>query len=439
MATGSVGSSTPNAIRLMAELEFLNELCAVVASNTELQPILDWIVQKTTGMFRAEEGSIRLLGAEAGVPTARTLIRKEAPGISSGSWPAAIATNVMGYLMHKGGEPLATEDLVNDPRFPGLRGADTRIRSALAVPLRVENQITGMLAVTHSTPGRAWKSDEVQLLSIVAANSANVIERARLRVEALEKQRLEEEQRRMDRELNLARDIQMNLVPSAPLRLGAWEVSGRVLPARQVGGDGYDYFPLGEHGLALAIADVAGKGVPAALMMSNIQASLRAFCNGRGNILDAIRHVNQSVLRTATVGKFVTLFYGEFDASSGLLRYTNAGHNYPLVRRRDGELIELRAGGLPLGIAELPYEQGEVLLGPGDSLLLYSDGIPEAFDAFQREFGDQRLRQVWGAQGAARPAEVIDALITEVQAFRGAAHQSDDMTIVVLGANADAA
>jgi sigma-B regulation protein RsbU (phosphoserine phosphatase) len=345
----------------------------------------------------------------------------------------------MGYLMHKGGEPLATEDLVNDPRFPGLRGAETRIRSALAVPLRVENQITGMLAVTHSTPGRAWKSDEVQLLSIVAANSANVIERARLRVEALEKQRLEEEQRRMERELNLARDIQMNLVPSTPLRLGAWEVFGKVLPARQVGGDGYVYFPLGDHGMALAIADVAGKGVPAALMMSNIQASLRAFCNGRGNILDAIQHVNQSVLRTAATGKFVTLFYGEFDTGTGLLRYTNAGHNYPLVRRRSGELIELPAGGLPLGIAELPYEQGEIRLGPGDSLLLYSDGISEAFDAFQREFGDDRLRQVWGARGAGRPAEVIDALVSEVQAFRGAAHQSDDMTLVVLGAGADAA
>ena len=431
MTTGSFSQATPNAIRLMAELEFLNELCAVVASNTELQPILDWIVHKTTGMFRAEEGSIRLTG-DTPESTTHTLVRKQAPGISSGSWPANIAMNVMGYLLHKG-EPLATEDLVNDPRFPGLKNSDTRIRSALAVPLRVDDRVTGMLAVTHSTPGRQWKADEVQLLSIVAANSANVIERARLRVEEAKKKLLEEEQKRYERELGLARDIQMNQVPSVPLQIGAWEVCGRVVPARQVGGDGFDYFALGERRLALAIADVSGKGVPAAIMMSQVQASLRAICRGEGAVSEALRAVNANIMRTVTSGKFVTLFYGELDLDSGLLRYTNAGHNYPLVRRKDGTLIELTAGGFPLGIVDTEYAQDEIRLEPGDGLLLFSDGISEAMDAFQREFGDERLRAAWTAHGGGPPAAMIDTLMREVEVFRGAALQSDDMTIVVLG------
>ena len=435
MTAGEFSQTTPTAVRLMAELEFLNELCHVVASNSELQPILDWIVQKTTGMLKADEGSIRLLGPEENQPTLKTIIRKQSSGISSGSWPPAIATNVMGYLMTRG-ETLATPDLPNDSRFPGLRTADTRIRSVLAVPLKVGNQFTGMLAVTQANPGRQWRQDEVQLLSIVASNSAGVIEQARLRVEAMERQRFEEETRRHERELNLAREIQMSLLPPRSLRVGPWEACGRVIPARQVGGDAFDYFTLGEGRLAVAIADVAGKGVPAALLMSNLQASLRAFCDGRSRVPEAIAHVNRSVSRTASPGKFITMFYGELDPSQGVLRYTNAGHNYPLVRRRDGTLVELSEGGLPLGIMEhVEYVQGELTLNRGDSLLLYSDGISEALDAHGREFGDDRLRTLWQDRGNRAPDETIDAVLAEVQAFRGRAVQSDDMTVVVVGSN----
>jgi phosphoserine phosphatase RsbU/P len=431
MTTTGFPEDTPNPLRLMAELEFLNELCRVVASTNELQPILDWIVQKTTAMFRAEEGSIRLLGQDSDTPMLKTLVRKEAPGISSGSWPQVISTNVMGFLMTKN-EPLATEDLLNDARFPGLKNAQTRIRSVLAVPLLVDNQFMGMLAVTHSTPGRRWKQDEAALLSIVASNSANVIERAKLRISAETARRLEEEARRLEQELTLAREIQMNLVPSLPLRLGGWEACGRVVPARQVGGDSFDYFALGDRRLGMAIGDVSGKGVPAAILMSNVQASLRAFCNGRGSITDAVRSLNESVVRGAQGGKFVTFFYSELDVSTGMLHYTNAGHNYPLVRRRDGTLLELEAGGLPLGIVERGYDLGEVRLEPGDSLLLYSDGITEALDGRGREFGDDRLRDFWRQRGAGAPTQMVDAIMKEVEVFRGPALQSDDMTLVVL-------
>jgi sigma-B regulation protein RsbU (phosphoserine phosphatase) len=293
-----------------------------------------------------------------------------------------------------------------------------------------------MLAVTQANPGRQWRQDEVQLLSIVASNSAGVIEQARLRVEAMERQRFEEETRRHERELNLAREIQMSLLPPRSLRVGPWEACGRVVPARQVGGDAFDYFTLGEGRLAVAIADVAGKGVPAALLMSNLQASLRAFCDGRSRVPEAIAHVNRSVSRTASPGKFITMFYGELDPSQGVLRYTNAGHNYPLVRRQDGTLVELSEGGLPLGIMErVEYVQGELTLNRGDSLLLYSDGISEALDAHGREFGDDRLRTLWQDGGNRAPEETIDAVLAEVQAFRGRAVQSDDMTVVVVGSN----
>ncbi|OGF14271.1 MAG: hypothetical protein A2W00_03840 [Candidatus Eisenbacteria bacterium RBG_16_71_46] len=428
----SVSSATPNAVRLMAELEFLSELAMSVASNTELQPILDWIVQKTTGMLRADEGSIKLLGPDSGSTMAKTIVRKS-DELSSGSWPTAIGTSVMGFLLATG-EALATPDLRADPRFGGLKSVESQVRSVLAVALRVDNRVTGMLAVTNRQPGRQWTHEEIQLLSIVAGSSAGVIEQARLRLVAIEKKRLEEENRRMERELDLARDIQMGLVPAAPLRAGPWETHGLVVPARQVGGDYFDFFPLDEDRFGITIADVSGKGVPAALLMSNVQASLRAFCDGRRSLPEAVRMLNRSVTRAASAGKFVTLFYAEVDHRHGVLRYANAGHNYPLLRRKAGALEELKEGGLLLGLfEEAEYAQGETPFEPGDALLLYSDGVSEAMNARDEQFSDERLYELWSSCSAKSTDEIIPCLFDEVEKFRGNATQSDDMTAVVVG------
>jgi len=439
MTSSSGTHATPDPQRLMAELQFLTELSMVVASHTELQPILDWMVEKTTAMFGADEGSIKLLGPELSEPTVKTRVyAKRDPGTASGSWPSMVSMHVMGYLMAKN-EPLATPDLVSDSRLPGLKGTDTRVRAVLAVPLKVENRFTGMLAITHATPGRVWGPEDIQLLTIVASNSAGVIEQARLRVEARERQRLSEEAEKLQRELNLAREIQMTLVPSRPLRTGVWEVMGRVVPAREVGGDAFDYFLLGPHRLGVAIADVSGKGIPAALLMSNLQASTRAFCDGRNRIPEAMRQINVSVARAASSGKFITFFYAELDLERGRLFYSNAGHNYPLLRRRNGALVELREGGLPLGILDnSEYGMGEELLSAGDALLLYSDGISEALDLRNHEYGEDRLKELWAARSRPTPEATIAALMDDVGAFRGRAVQSDDMTVVVVSEHHEA-
>ena len=427
-------TGTPDARRLQAELQFVTELCEVVASNSELQPILDWIVQKTTGLLSADEGSIKLLAPETAGPSVKTIIRRESPGLSSGSWPQAVSMSVMGFLLHKG-EALASPDLPGDSRFPGLRAGSGRVRAVLAVPLKVGNRITGMLAVTQAEPGREWTSHDAQLLAIVASNSAGVIEQARLRVQALQNQRLEEEMRRTERELEQARQIQMRLVPAGPLIVGPWQVEGRVVPARLVGGDAFNYRELGNGRMGVAIADVSGKGVPAALLMANLQASLWAFCNGRRAIPEAIRFVNESVVRSAAGGTFITLFYGEIDPAAGTLSYVNAGHNFPMLRRRDGRVDVLREGGLPLGIVEdADYEQGVAEFRLGESLMMYSDGLSEALDLGQNEFGEDRLRALWGEHGARPPQEVIHLMLERISDFRGRASQNDDMTIVVVGA-----
>jgi phosphoserine phosphatase RsbU/P len=415
-----------------AALSFLSELSQVVASNMELQPILDWMVQRSTVLLSADEASIKLLGADVG-NAPHTIIRKRRPGLESGSWEQPVSMSVMGYLLMKQ-EILNSPDLLADARFPGLKNVPTRVRAVLAAPLRVDNKITGMLAVTNRSPGRVWSPEEVQLLGIVASHSGDAIEKARLRVEAEEKRRYEEEQKRYELEFAQARQIQMSLVPSKPLVLGPWEADGRVIPARQVGGDYFDYFPLDEHRFGVTIADVSGKGLGAALLMSNVQASLRAFCDGGIEASDALGRVNRNLARHISPGKFITLFYGEIDTRNGVLRYSNAGHNYPLLRRADGALEELGTGGIMLGpIEDARYEQAEVPFAPGDSLLLYSDGISEAFDGRGGQFGEERLQETWRGCSGMPTGKVVDCLMSAVERFRGSAAQSDDMTALVVG------
>ena len=418
--------------RLRKAMHFLAELGEVVASSTRLQPILDWIVLKTTQMLTADEGCLRLLEADAS--DSRTLVRPASQQLGSGSWPRAVAMSVTGYLLHRDGH-VGTPDLLADERFPGLRGCETRVRALLAVPLRIENRVTGLLAVTQAAPGRDWTDDDVELLTIVAGNSAGVIEQARLRVEAEEKKRLQEEAKRLEHELEQARDTQMRLVPAEPLRLGPWEVAGRVTPARQVGGDSFDYFVIGGRRLGLSIGDVSGKGMPAALLMMTAQGYLRVFCNSDRPLPEKLRLLNQGVARSAQPGKFITLFYGELDPEEGLLRYVNAGHNYPLLLRSDGSLEPLVEGGLVLGFGEdLEFAQGEVSMAPGDALLLYSDGVSEAMDLRGQEYGEDRLQEAWRRHGTLPPRECIGKLMAEVEAFRAGAPQSDDITLVVLAA-----
>ena len=429
----------PSAERLMDEMQFLLELCQVVAAKSELQPILDWIVNKTSLMLGADEGSIKLLDpadASGEPPVARTLVSRRPAGMESGSWPPAISISVMGFLMQHGGA-LSTADLLADDRFPGIRNFKSRIRSVLAVPLSVDGRVTGMLAVTTIEPGRQWAPHEEQLLTIVATNSAGVIEQARLRMEEIKKKKLEEEQERQNRELRTAQEIQLNFVPSKPLFKDGWEVRGTVVPAHQVGGDAFDYFELHDGRIALAIADVSGKGVPAALLMSGLQASLRAFCTGRKPIPEELRSVNWSVARHATLGKFITMFYAEFDPASGRLEYCNAGHNPPLLRRRDGSVEALEIGGMPIGIFDnVEFQIGRTTLQKGDALLMYSDGIPEALDPREAQFGPERLMKLWRDAGTQPLPVFTTRLLDEVVRFRAGAPQSDDITVVTLGPQA---
>ncbi|MBZ5595563.1 MAG: SpoIIE family protein phosphatase [Acidobacteriia bacterium] len=251
--------------------------------------------------------------------------------------------------------------------------------------------------------------------------------------EQIEKGRRKRENLRKEREeLEDARSVGQALLPKSIPEIPGLEIATTTEAVRTLSGDYFDVLNLGENKLAISIADVIGKGVPAALLMSNVQASVRALAEESPEPGALTRKLNRSVCRNTTPGKFVTFCYCAVDVGARKLTYTNAGHCAPLLVRANGDVKRLEAGGAVLGVfPEWPYEQGEVLLAPGDRLLLYTDGITEASNARDEEFGEERLAQLASALRDRGPQELKNRIQQAIASFTGGRTQ-DDATLVIV-------
>ncbi len=235
------------------------------------------------------------------------------------------------------------------------------------------------------------------------------------------------------REWTEARAIQHALLPSALPALAGVDLAARWVPASSFGGDYYDVMPIGGDAVAVCIADVCGKGLPAALLMSNVQATTRAFMTPGVHPEDAVAAINRALCHHAALGRFVTLFVSIYDLPTRTLRYCNAGHNPPVVAHVDGRVTRLSAGGLVAGAFETArYEGGAIVLEPGDRVCLFTDGLTEACTPTGVEFGDARLVEVVAAARSLDGAAMIDVLFREVQAAVCGPCQ-DDATALILG------
>ena len=234
-------------------------------------------------------------------------------------------------------------------------------------------------------------------------------------------------------ELNTARDIQRELLPDSPPVLENQEIHVFYSPAREVGGDYYDFFELPEGNLGFAIGDVLGKGIPAALTMAGLQGTLIAHVKTVFSIRDILALVNQAICSGGEAANLVSLFYGVLHLDSGRLTYVNGGHNPPLLVSRSGEATVLETGGLILGVrSDAAYETGIAELEAGDTLLLYTDGITEAMDGDGVEFGVERLVDAVRASRDLSARQIAARVVREVEAHRGNAQRMDDQTLIVI-------
>jgi serine phosphatase RsbU (regulator of sigma subunit) len=236
-----------------------------------------------------------------------------------------------------------------------------------------------------------------------------------------------------EQELRVARGIQQTLLPKDLPRLAGWEMAGYYQPAREVGGDFYDFLELEDEQLGLVVGDATGKGIPAALVMATTRSMLRAVSQASDSPGEVLRRANDPLVMDIPPNMFVTCLYAILEPESGRLRYANAGHDLP-YRRHGGEAEELRARGMPLGLMPgMEYEEKEIVLEKGDRVLFYSDGLVEAHDPGGEMFGFPRLRRLIAAHGAGSGDKLVDFLLTELARFTGEGwEQEDDITLVTL-------
>jgi len=296
----------------------------------------------------------------------------------------------------------------------------------LIVPLSSPEEFIGFFGLSKKITGFKYSYEDLTLLKILANQFVIAYKNARLYEESLERQKIEEE-------LLVAKQIQIGLLPKSFPVGRAFELSAFTQPARQVGGDYYDFLERGDGSLGIAIADASGKGVPAALMVSLLHASLRAVAKDNLEPSEVISSINQLITSSVSDGRFATMFYGEFNPLLRKLCYCNAGHNYPIVIHRDQRVEFLSTGGLILGaFPEAIYQREEIFLEPEDLVFLYSDGLTENFNEKQELFGEDRLLELL-LENRKLPCEKLKELIIKaVENFSRGISLYDDFTIVIL-------
>lgn len=334
-----------------------------------------------------------------------------------------------GWVM-RAQKPLLVEDLQHsDPTSwsaAWLQAEDFRAHAV--VPLVVEDHTIGVLILNQRNP-RRLAEDELRLLQLMANQAAIAIETARLHSEDIERLR-------MQQELDIARQMQRSLLPVEYPQLPGYEFGVLYQAARQVGGDFYDFCRVGgeEGELGLVIGDVSGKGVPAALFMAMCRTNIRAAVLSGRSPAEALRRANELILNDSRSDVFLTAVCAVLEPQTGRLTYANGGHNRPLLlRAASGEARELTARGIILGqFEEVELDEDQIELTPGDTLVLYTDGVTEAIDAEQQPFGEDRLKAILEANAGAGPEDIVLAIADAVRRFAGAEPQADDFAIVAV-------
>lgn len=295
----------------------------------------------------------------------------------------------------------------------------------IVVPLIDQERLQGFLALSDKISGYRYSSEDLTLLGVLANQLTVAMTNAQLYIEHLEKQRLEEE-------LSLARQIQFDLLPKFNPRGQEYEFASYCQPSRQVGGDFYDFL-LKEDKVGLIVADASGKGIPAALLVSLLQATLKAEYRHNRPLAEMISNVNLLIASSTSAEKFISMFYGEFCPSKKSLLYSNAGHNYPILLHSDGSFEQLAEGGLLMGIfANSVYQTAKVDLHKNDTLICYTDGVIDAQNPRAQDFGEQRLLEVARAHRHLPADSLKNKIVEVVNNFTEGLPQFDDLTVVVL-------
>lgn len=412
------------------ELKSLQELGKVISSIFNLEELLRAIIQNATIVMKSKRCSIVLVHEKTGDFYIKVAKGMEETGDFIENMKLRSGGLVTDYCI-KQKESLLVTDMMSDERFPTVQqpkdNSKYKTVSFIAVPLVVNDKVIGVISITEKLSEDVYNESDLQLLQIFANQVVIAIENAKLYEKLVVRERLE-------RELEIAHNIQMNMLPQKYPDIKGISIAGVAVPAKEVGGDYYDFLPISDAKVGITIGDVSGKGVPAALMMVMIRSILRAKVMTQHNPKDIVLELNNLMLNELEPRMFITLFYMVLDIETKVIKYTNAGHNYPMVFHSDNEEVEsLKDGGLLLGIFQSPmYDEGTYQLREGDVVVMYTDGIVEAMNESDEMFEYDNLcalvHRIKHKNAEAIKADILAAM----QEFMGDAPQYDDLTLIVI-------
>ncbi len=302
-----------------------------------------------------------------------------------------------------------------------------RLQMKIIVPMMMQNVTSGILCLGEKIGGGEYTQSDREFLYSVGSLAMISLENVRLFVEELEKQRMEDE-------LNIAREIQRGLLPSTLPKIPDYEIVAVNVSSKQVGGDTYDVIQLSPTKYVIAIGDVSGKGTPAALLMANVQATVRALVSLDLPLPELTKRMNNLIFNSTSTDRFITFFWGILDTQNNTFKTINAGHNPPYLVSRDGTFSRLEKGGIILGIlpTSVAYEEEITEINPGDLIVLFTDGVSEAMNAEGMEFGEERVERVLQNYYPESVEKILFQLQTSLREYILGAPQSDDITLLLL-------
>jgi len=423
----SVENSGPEALRKALEaqverLRFLIEASKALNSTLDLAELISIILDMTSRETGAERATLFLVDSER-----NELWSLVAQGLGHKEIRLPAGRGLAGWVAETG-ELANLADAHQDPRFDRSFDElfDYRTRTLLVAPVKDRSgRVVGVLELLNK-PLPGFSREDVDFVESISVHAAIALDNARLHRDSLERQRL-------DRELSLAHSIQLGLLPESPPALPGFEIAIRHQSSRHVGGDYYDFLPLGASSHLFVVADVEGKGVASALIMSNLQATLHAVVRHVHSLEGMMYHINDGIQISTRGEKYMTLFLGLLDVPRRALHYINAGHLPPLVVSASGECEYLREGGMVVGLMpQVRYRRGFVQLQTGDVVLAFTDGITEASNRDDEQFGTERLARAAAACVSRSAQEIVDGLFDEVTAFAAGGVQQDDKVLMAI-------
>jgi len=409
-------------------LSTLIKVNALISSTLNLDQILENMMAISKQVMNADASSLMLIDEKTDELIYQVALGKVGEKLKQ-EFRLKMGQGIAGTVAQEG-KPLLLEDVYTHPKFHRAHDDATgyRTRSMITVPLKVGERITGVAQVINRLDNEPFDQDDLELFIALCSLAAIAIENAKMHKSLMEKQRLV-------KDLEFARTIQESFLPQKIPAIGGYQFSAHYTPAQEVGGDFYDFIPLDRNRIGIVIGDVSGKGVPAALTMAKLGSDLRTLAFVEKDPATALERLNDMLAERSRRGMFATLLYIELDSLTGKLTISNAGHLPPIIRKTDGSVMRLStAGGSPIGILMgMKLGQETAMLDQGDTVVLYTDGIIEAMNAREEQYGYERFEALV-RKAPSDPEGLKSAIIEEVNRFTGLSPQHDDMTMVCFGA-----